>query len=134
MHTAERWPKKDRIAWVEERLRDRIAHRAGYRNDEEVKGIPDQLSLEIWLAKERDELSWQQIVIRCLRKYAKSKQMLAGISRARRAHAAVERALEPTEKQILKNYLDDRIEQVFDCTPQVFKEYLESIRMDKRKK
>src|SRR5579863_2199374 len=65
MHTGARWPKGDRIRWVEERLRERGAKEIGHlsHRDLDTEGVPDRTSLEVWLAKERDGSSWQEIVI-----------------------------------------------------------------------
>lgn len=129
MQKAKRWPKRDRIAWVGQRLLERLAAREGRINDLELdaKGVPDQTSLEVWLAKERDGLSWQQIVIKYFPNYPKSKRKSAGISKARRVYDLVERALEPTPQRKLQLWLDQRIRNVFNCTPEQFKRYLKSI-------
>lgn len=144
MHTRVRWPQEDRIRWVEWRLQERIraenlkqqGQLTDYDPDPEAEldasGVPDRLSLEIWLAKERDGQSWQQIVIKCFPQYAKGKHIPAGMSKARRMHANVERALEPPRKDALRRHLDATIEGLFHCTPQDFKRYLDSISTRKR--
>jgi hypothetical protein len=130
-----RWPKHDRIAWVEERLRDRFAARDGRLDGHELdaRGVPDQMSLEVWLAKERDGLSWQQIVIKYFPRYIKERQKAAGMSKARRVHMLVNRALEPPPKQSFHDYLGEQIREIFGCTPEEFKAYLDSIRTEKPK-
>jgi hypothetical protein len=135
-----RWPDKDRISWSEERLRLRLFERAkreanqDFPRDLDAEGVPDILSLEVWLAKKRDKLSWQQIVIKHFPEYARKQHKQAGMSRARRAYMTVERSLQPSAKQSLRLYLDDRVRDLFDCSPEEFKRYLESIRTDKRRK
>src|SRR5713226_1969776 len=130
MTTTERWPKEDRIRWVEERLRDRVAQESGRAEYVDLpEEFPGRKSLEVWLAKERDGQSWQQIVIKHFPEYVKRKtpSKSAGISRARRAYMLVERALEPSRKSSLRWWLDERIKEVFGCTPKDFKKYLSSI-------
>lgn len=128
------WPKKDRIRWVEARLNERLSEQAG-RNPTrnlDAEGVPDRLSLEVWLAKERDERSWQQIAIKLLSQYQKNKS--AAMSKARRLFDSVERAISPSRKQHLKHSLPGRIQSLFGCTPEEFKRYLDSIPSRKRAK
>jgi hypothetical protein len=145
MHTTVRWPQKDRIRWVECRLQDRIRAEQqkqegrhefdpDYENELDATDIPDRRSLEVWLAKERDGHSWQQIVIKFFPEIPAGQRKTAGISKARRAHALVERRLEPTRKEALRRYLDACVQDLFQCTPQDFKRYLDSIGTRKPKK
>jgi hypothetical protein len=130
-----RWPKPNRIAWVEQRLLERLAANKGKVDHRELDShdVPEELSLNVWLAKDRDGLSWQQIVRKYFPRYLRTQQKDAGISKARRAYGVVERALEPTPKVSIRGFLNARIEDLFGCTPEEFKKYLESIRTDKRK-
>jgi hypothetical protein len=108
------WPKEDRIRWVEWRRNERLSDAAG-RNpgrDLDAAGVPHLQSLEVWLSKERDGLSWQQIVIKHFPQYGQRGHRSAGISKARRVHASVEKALSPPPKQVLRYILDARIEDV----------------------
>lgn len=129
------WPKEDRIRWVEWRIRERIAKELG-RSDRDLdsEGIPDKNSLEVWLAKERDGLSWQQIAIKYFPQYGKSQRKSAGVSKARRAHGIVERAFSPTIQESVKYALDFRIRDVFGCTPEQFVKYLDLVKARKRRK
>src|SRR2546422_11121861 len=123
-----RWPKEDRIRWVEWRLRERIAKESGRSDrDLDAEKVPDRISLQVWLAKERDGLSWQQIVIKYFPQYAEHEKRLAGMSKARRVYMLVERALEPKKKESVRRILDSRIQSLFGCTPEQFKKYLDSI-------
>jgi hypothetical protein len=143
MHTKVRWPLEDRIRWVEWRVQERITaakqKESGQLNEFDpdpeheldTASVPDRLSLEVWLAKERDGQSWQQIVIKQLPQYAKGKHITAGMSKARRMHASVEKALEPPRKDALRRHLDGCIWELFHCTPQDFKRYLDSINLRK---
>ncbi len=129
------WPKEDRIRWVEWRRNERLSEAAG-RNpgrDLDAEGVPDLQSLEIWLSKERDGFSWQQIVIKHFPQYRRG-QKSAGVSKARRVFASVERALSPTPKQLIGSILDARIKRVFGCTPEQFKRYLDAIPTRQRPK
>ncbi len=130
------WSKKDLIRWVEQRLLERRAKEAGKISDDlDAQGIPDATSLEVWLAKERDGLSWQQIVIKHYPQHrTPSAIKTAGISKARRAYILVARHLEPTARQQFLYAMDRTIREVFGCTPEDFKRYLNSIRIDKRGK
>lgn len=130
------WPKEDLVRWVECRRNERLSEAPG-RNpgrDLDAEGVPDLRSLEVWLSKERDGLSWQQIVIRHFPQYDRRGQRSAGISKARRVHASVERALSPSPKQALRHLLDARIMDLFGCTPEQFRKYLEAIPTRKRGK
>ena len=95
------WPKEDRIRWVEWRLKERIAKESGRYADRDLsaEGVPDRISLEVWLAKERDGLSWQQIVIKYFPQYVGRRQKSAGMSKARRVHGLVKAVLSPTEER-----------------------------------
>jgi hypothetical protein len=130
------WSKEDLIRWVEQRLSERRAKEAGEISDDlNAQGIPDATSLEVWLAKERDGLSWQQVVIKHYPQYRKSAGIkTAGISKARRAYILVTRRLEPAARQRFRYAMDRTIREVFRCTPEDFKRYLNSIRIDKRGK
>jgi hypothetical protein len=90
--------------------------------------------LEVWLAKERDGRSWQQIVIEYLPDYLSKNAKTAGISLARRIVETVERELNPRPSESLKHWLDGRIEELFHCTPQQFKRYLDGISARQTKK
>lgn len=130
------WPKEDRVRWVEWRRNERLSAAAG-RNpgrDLDAEGVPDLQSLEVWLSKERDGRSWQQIVIKHFPHYDRRGQRSAGISKARRVYASVERALSPSSKQLAGSILDARIKQVFGCSPEQFKVYLDAIPTRKRRK
>jgi hypothetical protein len=135
MTAAERWPTSDRVRWVEERLKALVAFKSGQLKPWVVvrEKLPRK-SMEVWLAKERDKVSWQRIVINHFPQYIKAGKKGAGISKARRVHLEVERALEPSTKQLLREHLEDRIKDLFACTPRQFKSYLESIRTRKLKK
>jgi hypothetical protein len=125
------WPKEDRIRWVEQRLNERTSGNYEAR-DLDAKKVPDQISLQVWLAKERDGLSWQQIMIK-YPQFAKGSKS-AGISKVRRAHMRIERALQPTLKESRRHILDAQIQSLFGCSPLHFKEYLESIQTRKPRK
>lgn len=127
------WPQEDRIRWVERRLDQRLAHKAGAQGlDPDRDGVPDEISLRIWLDKEREGLSWQQIFNKYFSKKGKGKT--AGMSQARRCHEAVEKALSPPEKKVLRMYIEGQIRHLFHCTPEEFKRYLDSIPTRKRRK
>ncbi len=130
------WSKNDEIRWVEQRLRERVAKEAGKIPDDlDAQGVPERTSLELWLAKERDGLSWQQVANKYYpyyRRHAAIKS--AGISKARRAYASVQRALEPSVKESFRRHMDATIRTIFNCTPEDFKWYLNSIRLDRRGK
>jgi hypothetical protein len=128
------WPKEDRIRWVEWRLNERRSQEAGrnpHRNLD-AEGIPDRRALEVWLSKVRDKLSWQQIVIKYFSQYDRRGKRAAGMSKARRVYASVERALSPSRKRILRYALGARIQAVFGCSPAEFKSYLDSIHSRKK--
>ena len=131
----QRWPRNDRIRWVETRRRALVSFRSGELAAWVVvdEDLPLQ-SMEVWLAKERDGLSWQQIVIKFFPEYRGSRRKSAGVSKARRVYAEVERALEPSEKDRLEKYLDVRIAELFNCSPEQFDQYLESVRLGRRRK
>jgi len=130
------WSKEDLIRWVEQRLVERRTKEAGKISGElDAQGIPDTTSLEVWLAKERDGLSWQQIAIKYYPQYREHSAIkTAGVSKARRAYMLVARRLEPTARQRFQYAMDRTIRDVFSCTPEDFKRYLNSIRVDKRGK
>ena len=126
------WSKEHRIRWVEQRLLERRAKEKGRIEDDlDAMGIPDSTSLEVWLAKERDGLSWQQIVIKYYPQYRKSTIKTAGISKARRAYMSVENS--PDRKKSFKHGMDETIQDLFGCSPQDFKRYIDSIRYKRRK-
>jgi hypothetical protein len=127
------WSKDDQIRWMEQRLWERNAEKEGKKIEGlDAKGIPDALSLECWLAKKRDGLSWQEIVIKLYPQYRKSKtSMIAGISKARRDFELAET---PNPKKMFKATMDDTIREVFACSPQQFKKYIDSIRPNRVKK
>ena len=129
------WSKEDRIRWVEWRRNERLSDAAG-RNpnrDLDAAGVPDLQSLDVWLSKERDGLSWQQVVNKHFRQYGRRGQLSAGISKARRVYASVERARSPSPEQARRHILDARIKRLFGCSPEQFKRYLESIPTRKRR-
>ncbi|MGI9101074.1 MAG: hypothetical protein ACR2IF_01400 [Terriglobales bacterium] len=130
------WPagftKQNRINWVEERLQERraIEHGAsGY--DMDAAGIPDRISLMVWLARERDGRSWQQVAIKYFPEYKGLRTKTAGISKARRAHLAVENGPDP--RKYFKFRMDQIVQDVFGCSPEDFKRYINSIRVSGRK-
>jgi hypothetical protein len=125
------WSKEDFVRWVEQRLREREG-----RAELDVldsQGIPDELNLRVWLAKERDGQSWQQIAIKYFPQYGSAVKS-AGMSKARRAYEVVARRLEPTARQRFTYHMESVIREVFSCTPEDFKRYLNSIRVDRRRK
>jgi hypothetical protein len=143
MNLKESWPREDRIRWVEWKIQQRMGaekEKPGEAREFDLnlgreldkQGIPDRQSLEVWLAKERDDRSWRQIVIKYFPDYVKAKHVAAGISQARRCHAVVERALEPQGRQAIKRLLDARIGELFQCTPETFKRYLNSIKTPRK--
>ena len=129
--TVSGWSKEDFIRWVEQRLREREG--SVDPDSLDSQGIPDELSLRVWLAKERDGQSWQQIAIKYFPHYGSAVKS-AGMSKARRAYAMVGRRLEPTARQRFTYHMESVIRKVFSCTPEDFKRYLNSIRVDKRRK
>jgi hypothetical protein len=126
------WSKESFVRWVEQRLRERQAKNADL-DALDSQGIPDKTSLQVWLAKEHDGQSWQQIAIRYFPQYGKAIKS-AGVSKARRAYAMVAQRLEPTARQRFRYHMEDTIREVFGCTPEDFKRYLNSIRVDKRRR
>jgi len=129
------WSKEDCISWVRQRIRNWAAYEADKGQvSPDREGIPDKLSLQVWLAKEADGRSWQQIVLKYFPQYRGKSVQTAGISRARRCHEAVERALSPTPQERLHSMIDGRIRQWFECTPEQFKQYLNSIPKRRRPK
>jgi hypothetical protein len=128
-------PDADHIRWVECRLQERIDFDAGkLPNWVQLSCVLPRLSLEVWLAKKRDKKSWQQIVIQYLPDYLSKKAKMAGISQARRVFEAVERELNPKPSESLKQWLDGRIGELFHCTPEQFKKYLDGISARQTKK
>ena len=130
------WPKKDRIQWAEQRLLEWESLAAGRRAPDPKfeRRLPARKDLEVWLAKEREELSWQQVVIKYFPEYLnRGKGKTAGVSTARRAHQRIEEARAPSRKQYLRSWLDGSIEELFRCTPDEFRSYILST-PDKRKK
>jgi len=95
----------------------------------DAEGVPDKQSLGLWLAKERDGLSWQQIATKFFPAYGRKKRKLAGMSKARRVYAIVERALEPSAKEAFRQLMNGQIHELFGCTPEDFKRYLQSIKI-----
>jgi hypothetical protein len=85
--------------------------------------LPTKENLNVWLAKERDRLSWQQIAIKHF-PHCVCRSKAAGLSMARRAHKRIEEAISPSHKDFLNQWLDARIETLFGCTPEEFKKYL----------
>ena len=74
------WPKEHLISWIETRVHRCIA-------GVPEKGRPERVDLEIWLAKVRDDLSWEKIAL----KFFTSKNS-ASLSKARRAYERVRRS------------------------------------------
>jgi hypothetical protein len=74
------WSKEHLIKWIETRVQRCIA------GVPEAKR-PERIDLEIWLAKVRDGLSWQQIVLQ----FFTSKNP-AALGKARRAYQRVHRS------------------------------------------
>jgi hypothetical protein len=117
------WPKKDKVSWVEWRLREWESVKSGRRNDPHfAAGLPNELDLRIWLAKEREGHSWQEIANKYLRGLRLSKP--AAISAVRRAHDRIENAIAPSKKQLLYMSLDSQIRRLFGCSPDEFRKYL----------
>jgi hypothetical protein len=122
------WPKADRIRWAEWRLRewDSLGR---FSPDRSEDTLPDRKDLEVWLAKERDGKSWQQIVNKHFPEYRRQNRVkTAGISMARRACLRIERAIAPPRKEFMRQLLDERIENVFGCSPDEFRRYILSRR------
>lgn len=119
------WPKEDRIRWVEWRLNEWDSLKSGRRepDPEFERSLPAVKDLEVWLTKERDELSWQQTAIKHFPECTRRSQT-AATSMARRAHSRIEEAIAPSGKKFLKQLLDGRIQELFHCTPEEFKKYL----------
>jgi len=90
-----------------------------------ARGLPSVKDLEVFLAKERDGLSWQQIATKhfpdCTRR-----SKAAGMSTSRRAHKRIEDAIAPPKRKYIKMLLDSRIEELFGVKPETFKKYLRS--------
>ncbi len=127
------WSRADQIRWVEMRLMERraIEEKGVQGYDLDAAGIPDRVSLEIWLAKERDDLSWQQIA----QKYKPAlykRSKAAAMSSVRRAHEAVDNSPNPRKK--FRYDMDQIVRDVFGCSPQDFKKYISSIRVSRLKK
>ena len=74
------WSREHLIRWVDTRVQRCIAGVS-------EQGRPERVDLEIWLAKVRDGLSWQQIAL----KFFTSKDA-ASMSKARRAYERVRRS------------------------------------------
>ena len=121
------WPKADRIRWVECRLQEWSSLKSGRRepDPEFERSVPAVKDLEVFLAKERDELSWQQIAVKHFPECAR-RSKAAGMSMARRAHKRIEEAIAPPRKKFLKMRIESRIEELFGCKPEDFKRYLRS--------
>ena|ERR1035438_8448490 len=125
---------KDQIRWVESRLRERIAFEQGqFPEWRQLQSAQSRENLEIWLAKERDGRSWQQIVIKHFPEYLRPGGLgkTAGMSKARRVYNAVQRELNPTDEEVLRDWLDSKIEELFGVRPEVFKKYVHNIRSDR---
>ncbi len=81
-----RWPLKDEIAWMEERLRE--------QEDPECsryvpRHVPKAEDIKVWLARKRDKKSWGAIAKEILG--ADENNLEAKLSLARRAYERVER-------------------------------------------
>jgi len=117
------WPKEDRIRWAEWRLREWDSIEAGKRPPEFASGLPTREDLNVWLAKERDDLSWQQNAIKHFPQCV-GRSKAAGMSMARRAHKRIEQTIAPSGKKFMNEWLDGHIKELFGCTPEEFKKYL----------
>jgi hypothetical protein len=117
------WPKEDCIRWVEWRLNEWNSVESERRPREFTRTLPAKLDLYVYLAKERDQLSWQQVAIKYFPELLK-RSKAAAISAARRAHERIEQAIAPSEKEFLTQWLDSRIKDLFQCTPEDFKKYI----------
>jgi hypothetical protein len=130
-------PNEGQIRWVELRLGERIAFDQGqFPEWTGLQSDQPRKNLEVWLAKERDGLSWQQIVIKHFPEYLRQggPGKIAGISKARRVFETVKRELDPTPDETLRDWLNGKIEEVFGVRPQVFKKYLDSLRIERPEK
>ena len=117
------WPQEDRIRWVEQRLKEWDSVESGRRPKDFAEQLPERNDLEVWLGKEREGLSWQQVAIRYFPDcFKRSKN--AGMSMARRAHGRIEYAIAPPRRQLVNQLLDGRIRKLFGCTPEEFRKYL----------
>ena len=94
-------------------------------NSDLARSLPSVKDLEVFLAKERDGLSWQEIAIKyfpdCTRR-----SKAAGVSTSRRAHKRIEDAIAPPKRKYIKLMLDSRIEELFGVKPETFKKYVRS--------
>jgi hypothetical protein len=74
------WSIEHRINWVEWKIRNQIAL-------EPEPGWTERIDLEVWLARERDRLTWPQTALKFY-----GSETLASISKARRTFDRVQRA------------------------------------------
>lgn len=79
-------PKEDEIKWLEWRLIDQ-EDPDSYQKDV----VPEAEDIKVWLARERDKLSWSKIIKEIYKATAYNQE--AAKSKARRAYARVERYL-----------------------------------------
>jgi hypothetical protein len=113
-----RWPKEDEVRWVDWELR-RARHGAEW---EKSAIAHDQIGLEVWLAKVRDQESWKQIGDRF---YSKSMKPEARRSEARRAYDRVERYLDnPDASEFQGHRLNQLIQQTFGVSAQEFRTFI----------
>jgi len=113
------WPIEDCIRWVEHELQ-----RARFGADWEKTAIAENATeLEVWLAKERDKLSWKQIGDQF---YSKAKMRPeARRSEGRRAHAKVWRYLKnPDAPEFYVHKLNRIIKETFGISAQDFRTFI----------
>jgi len=114
----QRWPKEDEIRWVEWELR-----RARHGADWEKSAIAQYpIDLEIWLAKERDKRSWQEIGNQF---YGKQLKPEARRSEARRGYERVERYLNnPNSPEFYEHRLRKLISEQFGVSAEAFRTFI----------
>ena len=132
------WSKEDEIRWVENRVWDQKKERRYSRS------IPEAQDLEIWLAKERDRLSWNQIALKYFPESYKpsARENWSAVNKARRAYERVQRYLNPTQQEALQKMVDEHkqririgdlpVEVLYNCSPDYFEEHVLRRRQSKR--
>ena len=123
------WQKEDVFRWVEWELQ-----RARHGADWEKSAIADRpQELEIWLAKERDKLSWKQVGDQF---FAKSKlKAEARRSEARRAHARIARYLKnPNAPEFKAHQLNKKIKEIFGVSAEDFRTFISTGRLPQPRK
>lgn len=129
------WTRDAVIRSVELRLGERLVQEMNYSSGElDALGVPEKLPLQVWLAKEKEGLSWQQIVFKYYPQYKSSNAVTAGISQARRDYQRVEAFRLPNEGEFFKRHMEMKIREVFNCSPEDLKRYLDSVNTRKRRK